>query len=231
MIALDLLAQSSLLLGWAVYLPALLWAAWRAPWIELFSDIRRQHLLFGAVLGLFLLWLLRRDFPSGLSFHFICMTAVVLLLDWPLAIVAGFLAQLGLLLLGRHEFAALAINGWLLVLLPVLVAECCAVWVERFQPRNLFVYIFCSGFFPAALTAALCCLLGWLLLWWGGVYELPASGAENLAGYLWLVMFPEAFINGTVITALVVFCPDWLETFNRSRYLQAPWKDGNWAKK
>ena len=39
-------------------------------------------------------------------------------------------------------------------------------------------------------------------------------------------MFPEAFINGTVVTALVVFYPDWLETFNRSRYLQAPWKDG-----
>ncbi|MEG0637334.1 MAG: hypothetical protein RR517_32975, partial [Pseudomonas sp.] len=23
----------------------------------------------------------------------------------------------------------------------------------------------------------------------------------------------------------VVFCPEWLETFNRTRYLQAPWKD------
>jgi len=22
-----------------------------------------------------------------------------------------------------------------------------------------------------------------------------------------------------------VFCPEWLETFNRTRYLQAPWKD------
>ena len=231
MIAADLLAQSSLWLGWAIYLPVVLWAGWRTPWIELFSDTRRQHLLFGTVFGLFLLWLLRRDFPSGLSFHFIGMTAVVLLLDWPLAIIAGFLAQLGLLSLGRQEFAAIGVNGVLLVLLPVLVTECCAVWVERFQPRNLFVYIFCSGFFPAGLAAAFCCLLGWYLLWWGGVYELPASGLDDVAGYLWLVMFPEAFINGTVITALVVFYPDWLETFNRSRYLQAPWKDINWPAK
>jgi uncharacterized membrane protein len=22
-----------------------------------------------------------------------------------------------------------------------------------------------------------------------------------------------------------VFCPEWLETFNRTRYLSAPWKD------
>jgi len=231
MIAPELLAPASLMLGWAGYLLVLCYALWRAPWLELFSDSRRQHLLFGTVLGLFLLWLLRRDFPSGVSFHFIGMTAVVLLLDWPLAIVSGLLAQIGLLLLGRQQLAAMGVNGLLLVLLPVLVTEFCALWVERFQPRNLFVYIFCSGFFPAALAALGCCALGWLLLWWGGVYELPASGLGDSAGYLWLVMFPEAFINGTVITALVVFCPDWLETFNRSRYLKAPWKDGNWSAK
>lgn len=220
-----------MLTGWAVYLPILLWACWRAPWLELFSDFRRQHLLFGTVLGLFLLWLLRRDFPSGVSFHFIGMTAVVLLLDWPLAIVAGLLAQSGLLLLGRQDLLAMGVNGLLLVVLPVAVTESCALWVERFKPSNLFVYIFCSGFFPAGLAAVVCCLFGWLLLWRGGVYALPSSSLEELFGYLWLAMFPEAFINGTIISALVVFCPDWLETFNRSRYLQAPWKDDKWSVK
>ncbi|MBF7730260.1 energy-coupling factor ABC transporter permease [Pseudomonas sp. N040] len=225
MIAAQLLAPASLLGGWVLYLPILLWALWRAPWVELFSDLRRQHLLFGTVLVLFLLWLLRRDFPSGVSFHFIGMTAVVLLLDWPLAILAGFMAQLGLLLLGRQELIALGVNGLLLVGLPVLLTQGCARWVERFQPRNLFVFIFCAGFFPAALVAALCSVSGWLLLCWGGVYALPAADPEDFAAYLLLVMFPEAFINGTFISALVVFYPDWLETFNRSRYLQAPWKD------
>jgi uncharacterized membrane protein len=47
---------------------------------------------------------------------------------------------------------------------------------------------------------------------------------DNLLGYLWLVLFPEAFINGTLVTALVVFYPQWMETFNRTRYLQAPWR-------
>jgi len=64
--------------------------------------------------------------------------------------------------------------------------------------------------------------LGILLV--DGRYPMP-PWLEDFAGYLWLVMFPEAFINGTAVTALVVFCPDWLERFNRSRYLQAPWKD------
>ncbi len=224
MIAADLLSAESLGIGWALYLPVLAWAIWRAPWLELFSDTRRQHLVFGTVLLLFLLWLVRRDFSSGLSYHFIGMTAVTLLLDWPLAVLGGLLAQLGLLALGKQDFVALGINGALLVLLPVLVTELCAKWVEHFQPRNLFVYIFCCGFFPAALAALLCALIGLGILWADGIFPMP-PWLEDFIGYLWLVMFPEAFINGTAVTALVVFCPEWLETFNRTRYLQAPWKD------
>lgn len=224
MITADLLSAETLGIGWALYLPVLAWAIWRAPWLELFSDTRRQHLVFGTVLLLFLLWLVRRDFSSGLSYHFIGMTAVTLLLDWPLAVLGGLLAQLGLLALGKQDFVALGINGALLVLLPVLVTELCAKWVEHFQPRNLFVYIFCCGFFPAALAALLCALLGLGILWVDGIFPMP-PWLEDFIGYLWLVMFPEAFINGTAVTALVVFCPEWLETFNRTRYLQAPWKD------
>ena len=224
MISAELLSTETLGLGWAIYLPTIAWAVWRAPWVELFSDFRRQHLLFGTVLALFLLWLMRRDFESGVSYHFIGLTAVTLLLDWPLAVLGGLVAQLGLLALGKQDLAALGVNGALLVLLPVLVTELCAKWVEHYQPRNLFVYIFCCGFFPAALAALLCVLIGLGLLWVDGVFAMP-PWLEDFIGYLWLVMFPEAFINGTAVTALVVFCPDWLETFNRTRYLQAPWKD------
>ncbi len=224
MIAAELLAPSSLLLGWLLYASGLIWACVRAPWVELFSDTRRQHLLFGAVLAVFLLWLVRRDFDSGLSFHFIGLTAVTLLLDWPLAILAAFTAQLGLTVTGHQQLAALGLNGVLLVLIPVAVTELCAMAVERNQPRNLFVYIFFSGFFAAGLAALLCILAGLGVLLLDGRYPMPPWLAD-FAGYIWLVMFPEAFINGTVVSALVVFYPDWMETFNRSRYLQAPWKD------
>ncbi|WP_349616034.1 energy-coupling factor ABC transporter permease [Azotobacter salinestris] len=224
MIAADLLAPGTQSIGAGLYLGLMLYAVWRAPWLELFSDSRRQHLLFGTVLALFLLWLVRRDFVSGLSFHFIGMTAVTLLLDWPLAMLAGLAAQLGLLALGRQDLTALGINGLLLVAIPVSITESCALLVERAQPRNLFVYIFCSGFFPAALSALACLLAGFAVLWLDGRYEMPPWLLDYL-GYLWLVMFPEAFINGAVISGLVVYYPEWLETFNRSRYLQAPWKD------
>lgn len=224
MIAAALLSESSLWLGALLFLPLLLAALWHAPWVELFSDFRRQHLLFGTVLALFLLWLVRRDFASGLSFHFIGMTAVTLLLDWPLAVLSAFVAQLVLVGLGRQDAAALGVNAVLLILIPVLVTEACARGVERLQPRNLFVYIFFSGFFPAALVAVLVLLAGLGVLLVDGIYQMP-PWLDDFAGYLWLIMFPEAFINGTVVTALVVYYPEWLETFNRTRYLQAPWKE------
>ena len=66
MIAANLLTFGTLLGGWLIYALALLWAVARAPWLELCSDLRRQHLLFGTMLALFLLWLVRRDFDSGL---------------------------------------------------------------------------------------------------------------------------------------------------------------------
>jgi uncharacterized membrane protein len=220
----QVLSEQSLLLGWLCYVPLLLWAVWRAPWVELFTDRRRQHLLFGTIFALFALWLVRRDFDTGVSYHFIGMTAVTLLLDWPLAIVGGLVAQVGLVALGRQDLAAMGVNGLLLIGLPVLVTEGVAILVERAQPKNLFVYIFCSGFFAAALATLLCLLasIGWL--WLDGIFVMP-EWLSDFIGYLWLIIFPEAFINGMVISALVVFCPEWLETFNRTRYLQAPWKD------
>jgi uncharacterized membrane protein len=59
------------------------------------------------------------------------------------------------------------------------------------------------------------------LLAWSGELAVPDSLLE-LGGYMLLVMFPEAFINGTVITGLVVFAPDWVETFDSDRYFQEP---------
>lgn len=224
MIDSSILSELTLTIGWGIYAPILLWAIFNAPWVELFSDQRKQHLLFGTVFCLCLLWMIRKDFPSGISFHFIGMTAVTLLLNWPLAIVAGLIAQVSLSVLGKQDLLSFGLNGVLVTLVPVLIAHICAEWVERLKPENLFVYIFCSGFFPAAITAIFCCFMGMGLLWIDGIYAFPPWVSEFI-GMLLLVAFPEAFINGTIITALVVFKPEWLETFNRTRYLQAPWKD------
>lgn len=221
MLAASLLTPLQLVLGAVLFGVAALWSLARVSWVELLADDRRQHLFYGSIFVLFVLWLVRRDFDNGLTFHFLGLTAVTLLLDWPLAIVAGSLAQLALVLLGLDDAEAFGINGILRVLTPVLVTLMISRSLERLKPRNLFAYIFISGFFAAALAAAAVILVGMGLLAWSGQL-LPPSSLMDAFGYLLLVAFPEAFINGTAISALVVFCPDWLDTFDTDRYLQEP---------
>ena len=224
MLVAALLTPLQLVLGAVVFGCTLVWALARVPWVELLADNRRQHLLFGSIFLLFVLWLVRRDFDSGITFHFLGLTAVTLLLDWPLAVVAGAVAQFGLLLLGLDDAEAFGVNGLLRVLIPVLVTILISRALERLKPRNLFAYIFVSGFFAAALAAVATILAGMGLLAWSGQLTSPASLMEGF-GYLLLVAFPEAFINGTAISALVVFCPDWLDTFDTDRYLQEPFDE------
>ncbi|MCL5042262.1 MAG: hypothetical protein M1440_07330 [Gammaproteobacteria bacterium] len=221
MFAASLLTTTQVFLTFAAYLVMLGWALARLPWVELLADSRRQHLLFGAVIFLVLMWLVRREFDGGLTFHFLGMTAVVLLLNWPLAVVAGGLAQLVLLLLGMDDLAALGASGLVRIGLPVLVTM--LIWhaLERWQPRNLFVYIFVCAFFGAAL-AGLASILGTMfMLWWSGALGELQALWEYFA-YLLLILFPEAFVNGMLISGLVVFYPQWVETFDDDRYLQEP---------
>lgn len=224
MLSASLLTGAQIILSMLLYGGALIWALMRVPWVQLIADTRRQHLFFGSVFGLFVLWLMRKDFDNGLSFHFIGLTLVTLVLDWPLAILAGTLAQIGLLLLGLDDASALGVNGLLRILIPVAVTVGLSQFLERFKPTNLFLYIFISGFFAASLAAVGTMLAGMGLLAWSGALATSSSLVEVFA-YIIMVMFPEGFINGMGVAALVVFYPDWVETFNTDRYLQEPFEE------
>lgn len=226
MLAASLLTTTQCILAMLVYAGVLLWALCRVSWIELLADSRRQHLLFGSVFLLAVLWMVRRDFDNGLTFHFIGLTAVTLLLNWQLAVIAGSLAQLGLLVIGWDDPAAFGVNGILRVLLPVAVTLLISLGLERLKPSNLFMYIFVSGFFAAGASAVVTILAGMGLLAWSAELAMPA-GMLEVFGYLLLVAFPEAFINGTLVAGLVVFYPEWVETFDSDRYLQEPFDPDN----
>ncbi|EZQ19696.1 membrane protein [Halopseudomonas bauzanensis] len=224
MLSASLLTTTQILLGLLLYGGSLLWALARISWVELVADSRRQHLFYGSVFALFVLWLLRKEFDNGLTFHFLGLTVVTLMLDWPLALVAGTLAQLGMVALGLDDAAALGINGLLRILIPVVVTVAASRFLERFKPTNLFLYIFISGFFAASFAAVGTMLVGMGLLAWSGQLTPPGSLLE-LLGYMIMVMFPEGFINGMGVAALVVFHPEWVETFDTDRYLQEPFDE------
>lgn len=94
---------------------------------------------------------------------------------------------------------------------------CTGIWrkvVLRWLPPDPFAFIFGAAFFGAALAVISTYLCGLALL--GEPAMFRTGAVPSWGAFLLLVGFPEAFINGAVITMLVVFAPDRLAGYDRS---------------
>lgn len=199
-------ALSGLLL--AIALPEL-----RALW----GHPKRLHLLLGSALGLALLWSIQVRVDPGVALHVLGAPTVAIVLGWRLALLAAALAELGLLALAASGGWAVP-AGWLLsAALPAAVAVGIA-WLARLRlPRNPFVFIFVCAFFGSGLAVAVTWLAGGVLLGAAG-HSLRLGAGAPVAAFLPLVLFPEAFINGALLSMLVVYRPDWVRLYDESFY-------------
>ena len=212
------LLPSGMLWGsWVLWGVLMLLAALYADWDQLFVEKPLQHTFFGAAVALMILWNLRAGILPGLAVHILGMTTLSLMLSWPLAIFAGSLSLIAMVLLGREALADFAVNGIVTVKLPALVTYGVMRW-ERTHFRIFFAYIFVCGFFGAAISAACSAIAAVLVLLAGGVYGWDTLVADYLR-YLPMIMLPEAFVNGMLITGLMVYFPQRLLTLDESRYL------------
>lgn len=212
------LLPSGMLWGsWVLWGVLMLLAALYADWDQLFVEKPLQHTFFGASVALIALWNLRAGILPGLSVHILGMTTLSLMLTWPLAVVAGSLSLVAMVILGREAVADFAINDMVTVMLPALVTYGIMRW-ERTHFRLFFAYIFVCGFFGAAIAAACSAVVVVLVLHLCGVYSWETLVADYLR-YLPMIMLPEAFVNGMLITGLMVYFPQRLLTLDESRYL------------
>ena len=146
------------------------------------------------------------------------MTAVTLILGWPLAVVAGVLASVCTAAVHLQPWTDVAYEALLLGAVPASLSAL-ALWiVERFLPKNPFVFILGVSFFGAIMAAALTRVLvaGYLILAGAGD---PAAVLGQTRTILLLTSFPEGVINGIAVTTLVVFRPQWVRRFNATRYM------------
>ncbi len=213
-----LLTGSWLWLLQVLYALALLLAIRSAPWSVLARNRGLQHLLFGACALLMVLWSMRAGISPGLGIHFLGITTLTLVFGLDLAILAGSLALLGMVVMGREGWEGLAVNGLCSVVLPALVSYTILRLVERHLPKNFFIYLFLCGFAGAGVAAASSGLSTATILWLDGVYGWGKIYHEYIR-YLPLIIFPEGLVNGIFMTAIMVFYPDWIRTFNAREYI------------
>jgi uncharacterized membrane protein len=214
----DLLPTPWLGGGHLVYLPLLLLAARSAPWERLRST-QGLNVFLGTCVALIALWHLNAGIQPGLHFHLLGVTALTLMFGWSLAVLGTGLVVLATTANGVTGWDALSLNAFLLGVVPVAVTQGLLRLSERWLPPNFFVYVFVNGYLAAALAATAACFGVALLLWLSGAYPGSALTSNYLA-YVPLIAFPEAWVNGSVVSMLVGLRPQWVYTFEDSRYIE-----------
>jgi uncharacterized membrane protein len=203
---------------WMLLLPVCAFA-WRlADWHALLSVPARQHLVFGAILFCLVLWLLSVRVIDGLWLHFLGMTSVTLLLGARFALLAGTAALVLLALLLGESWRGLS-PAWLLtVAIPVAVSRLLVHALRKLRSRNLFIYLLGAGFGGGLLSVLAVATAALPLLWIIGQEGWTRSALENWP-LIALMLFPEGFINGMLVTTLTVFHPQIMKTFDDRHYL------------
>ncbi len=198
---------------------ALLWSGWRAPWRQLLSAPARQHAFALTVLGLALMWQLKVVVEAQFVLHPLLMMWVVVVFGPPLALWAGTLAfVLSALLNGELGWWS-SVPLLTTVLVPVVTGALVLQLIDCLRWRNLFVFMLGGGFFGAMVTVQAMALVQWLYIFLLGPEPLLVIASDYYYLTL-LMMFPEGFINGAIVTTLTVLAPDLVKTFNDREYLQ-----------
>ncbi len=190
----------------------------RAPWRALRSDPQRVHLVAGGALGCLLLWLLNINIVDGIVLHLLGMTTLTLAIGWSLAVIAGSLALLVVRQLLGLEIAGYPVAWVLTVLVPATVTILLAKMLYRPGLRNPFFYMLGAGFLGGGLVVLADATVAGVLLW-GGTESPWSADSAQLWPLLLLMMFSEGFINGLCTSAMAVFFPHWLKTFDEGFYL------------
>ncbi len=190
-----------------------------APWNALLERNERQHLFFASLVFLPLFWLLNVYIQDQVVIHLMGVTAITLMLGWSLAVVVGLFAQAAYWGVGQVSLYGLPVSMVFSVLLPATVTYLLFWWVSRARFKNLFAYMLGVGFAGGVLSVL--SMAGLLYIGASVSADGPlAQWAETSFPFVLMLGFPEGFINGTVVTALTVFYPDLMKTFDDDWYLR-----------
>ncbi|MCE2573256.1 energy-coupling factor ABC transporter permease [Motilimonas eburnea] len=171
-----------------------------------------QKRCLGIALALLPIWYLKAGIHAGLEMHFLGLTAATLMIGWRLTFL---IATANLVLLSFWQGSSVAqtvIEILLGIGLPILVSHQVLRLYRQHLPRHFFVYVFCCGFFAAALSMLVrhLALGGFYLI--DGQYRAEAVLQDYL--HLWpLMLFPEALLNGMAISLMATYKPQWLDSF------------------
>lgn len=205
-------------LGWILALAGLGWAVRGAPW-KRYSESERTHLFMGAMVAVAVLWQIKAGVRPGLDLHISGLPLLALMFGPHLALVSGALALLLFTALVSGGWESLGLTWLVMVGTPVVVAQVLLRWCQRYLPTHFFIYVFVNAFLGGALAIATLGSVATLLLVLSGAYEWSYLREHYLLYYV-LMAWAEAMTTGMLMTLLIVYRPQWVESFDDLRYIR-----------
>ena len=190
----------------------------KAAWTQILTHPTLQHSVMATSTIIAGLWAVKAGIYPQLDVHLLAMTAVTLVFGWRFAVLISTFALLLLVLFDVVPIWQVALYGLTTAILPIVITYGVFLLCYHFLPRHVFVYIFIGSFLTAALTAVAHILTNSLLFYALDQYDWPTI-FDNYTVLAALIWFPEATINGMVITLLIIYRPHWVKTFYDKDYL------------
>jgi len=198
--------------------PIMIWAIWTAPWHKL-KQSDSQHVFFGAIVVLSIIWNIKAGISPGLSFHLLGVMVFYLLFGWQFALFGLMLVLLVITFSGSSGWETYSLNCLFMVVIPLTVSHSIFVLVDSKLPNNYFVYVLVNGFLGAALALFSCLLSNITFLVMTETYTYQYIAYEYIP-FIPLMLFPEALLNGLLMSIFVANCPSWVSTFDDDRYIK-----------
>lgn len=205
------------LAGWGGWLP-IVWLAWRRARQGFVPRGIAEHAWLGGAVVISLLWLCAIHVANGPAFGMLGSALYAVVFGRERAILGLALASVLHCACTHGAWANLGLDGLLLAALPATVAGALQPLIARRLPRNLFVFLIGNGMFSCLLAtaAAQTALLAVSYL------VAPAgarSGFGQSIGPMLLLSWSEAIVSGMLFSALVIFEPEVVLTYDPERYL------------
>lgn len=189
----------------------------RINWHRLNHHPFTLHAYFIWIITLTLFSFGRTGVLSGLNLHLYALTAATLMMGRHITYTAALLSQILLWILGSEPLVLLGWNTLLYGALPIWISEQFCRLIQKLLPSNPFIFVLGSGFFGGIITMLSIMLSVSLCLWALDIYPLSLSWDKYLK-FLPIIVYPEGFINGVIITTLVAFHPSIISAFDPDRY-------------
>ncbi len=186
----------------------------RAPWRSwLVGHPDRQHVWLGGLVVLLLLCTVRTDVTHGMLPQLFFVTTFTLMHGWMLAVV-GIGSVLAVNCVQQGDWSTWPAQFLWDAAVPALFIHWLHALVARRLPRNYWVFIFVTVFAGTIAAVVLSALARRVV-----DESLPVGqGAGDFPVIVGLTAFAEAYINGLLMSAAVVYRPEWVTSFDDRAY-------------